>query len=79
MSNPIPALERIATALEDIRTLLDRLCPPPQVPSLPDQPWGRESIQILDEEELWQLEQEEDQRRQRGYLPPRTSTRTKGE
>lgn len=59
MSNPIPLLSRIAEALEGILQHLALIAPPPVVPCPPAKPMGRDAIQFIDEEQLWQLEQEE--------------------
>lgn len=59
MSSPTPLLSRIAEALEGILQHLALIAPPPSVPCPPDKPMGREAIQFIDEEQLWELEQEE--------------------
>ena len=61
-----PPLERIATSLEAIRVWLEAFAPLPTLPQPPEKPLGPEAISYIDEEALWQIEQEETRAKARG-------------
>jgi len=66
-------LERIAAALETIVQRLDEVLPPPILSNPPDRPFGADAVSYLDDEQLWQIEQEQTRLKERG-LPETVSS-----
>jgi hypothetical protein len=59
-------LERIALALEKLVELAQTLIPPASIPNPPAKPFGIDHIRYLDDEELWQQEQEQKRLKEQG-------------